>query len=307
MPANRDDAAPIALFVYNRSTHTRRTVEALLQNTLVSQSELIIYSDASKHQKDEDAVRDVRAYIKTIRGFKSINIIERERNWGLAASIIDGVTAVLNEYGRIIVLEDDLVTSPHFLEYMNATLLHYQNDPKAFSIGGYNFPVKTMPIPSDYPWDTYASFRCCSWGWATWINRWQRVDWQMSYYDTFCRNPDAQQSFDRGGPDMSQMLKMQYERRIDSWAIRFCYAHHATNMHCIYPVKTLVMNIGLDNTGTHCGVDPRRQHVKFDEHWNPRSFCPSDAVDARIARSFYDAFVAPKRSLITRILQRLST
>lgn len=299
--------APIALFVYNRPTHTRKTVDALLKNRLIAESDLFIYSDAPKHSGVANAVGEVRACIRTITGFRSITIVERDKNFGLANSIIDGVTSVVSKHGRIIVLEDDLVTSPHFLEYMNAALSHYERDPKAFSIAAYNFPDKTMSIPSDYSWDTYASFRCCSWGWGTWIDRWKRVDWGMSYYDTFRQDPETQESFDRGGPDMSGMLKMQHEGRIDSWAIRFCYAHHANHMHCIYPVKTLVMNIGLDHSGVHCGIDLRREHSSFDEQWTPRAFCPADKVDARIARSFYEAFTPPKRSLIERVLQRLST
>jgi hypothetical protein len=299
--------APITLFVYNRPTHTIRTVGALLRNVLASQSDLIIYSDAPKRPEVAKAVQDVRDYIRTISGFRAIRIVERDHNWGLANSIIDGVTTVVSQYGRVIVLEDDLVTSRHFLEYMNAALDHYEGDPKAFSIGGYNFPERTMPIPPDYAWDTYASFRCCSWGWATWIDRWKRVDWEMNYYNAFMQDKAAQESFNRGGPDMSGMLKMQYEGQIDSWAIRFCYAHHANHMQCIYPVKTLVLNIGLDNTGMHCGIDPRREHKEFDEQWNPSSFCRAGHVDSQIARHFYDVFVPPKPSLMTRILQRLGT
>ena len=299
--------APIVLFVYNRLIHARQTVEALQKNALAKESDLIIYSDAPRDSSAVGAVCEVRNYVKTIAGFRSISIVERDRNWGLANSVIDGVTTVVNQYGRIIVLEDDLVTSPNFLEYMNAALDHYESDPKAFSVGAYNFPDKTMPIPSDYSWDTYAAFRCCSWGWATWIDRWKRVDWNMNYYETFMRDQVARESFNRGGPDMTQTLKMQHEGRIDSWAIRFCYAHYANQMHCIYPVKTLVMNIGLDHSGMHCGIDPRREHSSFDEQWTPRAFCPADKVDARIGRSFHDAFAPPKRSLVTRILHRLST
>jgi hypothetical protein len=298
--------APITLFVYNRPVHTRRTVEALLKNELVTHSDFFIFSDAAKTSSAVESVCEVRKYIRTIGGFKSVKIVERDRNWGLANSIIDGVTAVMNEYGRIIVLEDDLVTSPNFLEYMNAALDHYESDPKAFSIGGYNFPETTLPIPSDYSWDTYASFRCCSWGWATWIDRWKRVDWGMDYYETFIRDRTAQESFNRGGSDMSGMLKMQHEGRIDSWAIRFCYGHHANRMHCVYPVKTLVMNIGQDHSGTHCGRNIRWEHTSFDEQWIPRKFCQAHNIDARITRGFYDAFVPPKRSLVARILQRFS-
>ncbi|MGC4099085.1 MAG: hypothetical protein QM706_18395 [Nitrospira sp.] len=297
--------APIALFVYNRPIHTRRTVEALQRNVFASESDLFIYSDAPKNSSVIAAVCEVRSYIKTITGFNSVCIVERDKNWGLAGSVIDGVTTIVNRYGRVIVLEDDLVTSPRFLDYLNTALQHYERDPKAFSIGAYNFPEKTLPIPSDYQWDTYASFRCCSWGWATWIDRWKRIDWDMAYYDTFMRDSTARELFNRGGPDMSGMLKMQYEKRIDSWAIRFCYAHHANNMHCIYPVKTLVMNIGLDDSGMHCGVNPRWEHTSFDEQWIPHAFCPGDNIDMRISHRFYDVFVPPKRLLVRRILQRL--
>jgi hypothetical protein len=296
--------APIVLFVYNRLIHARQTVEALQKNALAKESDLVIYSDAPKDSGAVGAVCEVRNYVKTIAGFRSISIVERDRNWGLANSVIDGVTTVINQYGRIIVLEDDLLTSPHFLEYMNAALGHYERDQKAFSIGAYNFPDKTMSVPSDYRWDTYASVRCCSWGWATWVDRWQRVDWNMGYYESFVRNPTAQKLFNEGGPDLTKLLEMQHERRIDSWAIRFCYAHHASNMHCIYPAKTMVRNIGLDGSGMHCGADLRRIHDSFDELWMPRDFCPAEKIDARIARRFHDAFVKP--SLVSRILRRLN-
>jgi len=297
--------APIVLFVYNRLIHARQTVEALQKNALAKESDLIIYSDAPKDSSAVGAVCEVRNYVKTIAGFRSISIVERDRNWGLANSVIDGVTTVVNQYERIIVLEDDLVTSPNFLEYMNAALHHYESDLKAFSITAYNFPEQTMLIPHDYLWDTYAAFRCCSWGWATWSNRWQQVDWDMAYYATFMRDRTAQELFNRGGPDLTQMLKWQHERRIDSWAIRFGYAHYANQMHCIYPVKTLVANIGLDHSGTHCGVSPQWEHASIDDCWMPLKFCSAKSLDVRISQSLYHACVPPKRSIVTRILQRL--
>lgn len=298
--------APIVLFVYNRPVHTHRTVEALLKNGLATESDLFIFSDAPKKPEAANPVREVRDYIRMIAGFRSVSIVERDKNWGLANSIIDGVTSVMNQYGRSIVLEDDLVTSPHFLEYMNATLRHYASDPKAFSVAAYNFPEQTMSIPDDYSWDTYSSFRCCSTGWATWLDRWKRVDWSMDYYEAFMRDRHAQELFNRGGPEMTKLLTMQREGKIDSWAIRFCYAHYANEMVCIYPVKSLIMNIGFDNSGTHSGVDPRREHATLDAEWNPSLFCPADAIDSRIVRNFYDAFTPPKRSLVSRILRRLT-
>ena len=134
--------APIALFVYNRPIHTRRTVEALQKNTQAAESDLCIYSDAPKRPEVAEAVREVRAYIKTITGFSSITIVERERNLGLANSIIDGVTSIVNKHGRIIVLEDDLVVSQYFLEYMNTALERYRDDERVMQISGHMFPTE---------------------------------------------------------------------------------------------------------------------------------------------------------------------
>ena len=114
--------APIALFVYNRPQHTLETVQALLKNPECAQSDLYIFSDAAKNLDAQDAVSEVRAYVRQISGFQTISIIEREENWGLANSIIDGVTQLCRQYGKVIVLEDDLETSPHFLKYMNFKL-----------------------------------------------------------------------------------------------------------------------------------------------------------------------------------------
>jgi len=141
--------APIALFAYNRPWHTRRTVEALQRNALAEQSDLFIFSDAPKRPDSADAVRQVRGYIKTISGFKSINIVERAQNLGLAKSIIDGATYLSNQCGRFIVLEDDIVTSPHFLTFMNEALKRYADDDRVISIHGYVYPV-AQPLPDAF-------------------------------------------------------------------------------------------------------------------------------------------------------------
>jgi GT2 family glycosyltransferase len=137
--------APIALFVYNRPWHTRQTVEALKKNQLFDSSDLIILSDGAKDQASAQKVEEVRQYLRTISGFKSVKIIERDCNIGLAQSIISGVTQVINEYGRVIVMEDDLVTSPFFLRYMNDALECYENEDKVISIHGYCYPISVLP------------------------------------------------------------------------------------------------------------------------------------------------------------------
>ena len=155
-----NEAAPITLFVYNRIDHTRQCVEALRKNLLANESALIIFSDAAKDVGSQNSVEEVRSYLKTIRGFTKIEIIERTNNFGLAKSIISGVTYVVNKYGRVIVLEDDLVTSPYFLIYMNKALDIYKNDDMVASIHGYIYPVKKA-LP-----ETFFLRGADCWGWG---------------------------------------------------------------------------------------------------------------------------------------------
>ena len=160
--------SPIVLFVYNRPWHTQQTIEALQKNELASKSELFIYADGARNDKVVNQVAQVRRYIKTISGFKKVTIIERDKNWGLANSIVDGVTYIVNKYGRIIVLEDDIVTSPYFLQFMNDALEFYQNEDKVWHISGWNYPLTFSNNCDVY---LYRVMNC--WGWATWADNWQ--------------------------------------------------------------------------------------------------------------------------------------
>ena len=158
--------APIVLFTYNRLWHTRQTIEALKKNELSSQSELFIYSDGWRDKDDKQKVLEVRKYLKTVEGFKKITLIFREKNWGLADSIIDGVTDIVNRYEKIIVLEDDMITSIYFLNYINENLIIYENENKVASIHAYIYPIKES-LPNVF----FLKGADC-WGWATWKNRW---------------------------------------------------------------------------------------------------------------------------------------
>jgi hypothetical protein len=240
--------APIVLFIYNRPWHTQQTVETLQKNELANESELFIYSDAAKNEQASESVNAVREYIKTINGFKEITIILRDKNWGLADSIIDGVTKIVNEYGRIIVLEDDLVTSPYFLKFMNEGLTMYENEDKVASIHGYIYPIDNLP-------NTFFIKGADCWGWATWKRAW----------DVF--EPNGQKILDelksRGlekGADfnnsygLTQMLKDQIKGKNNSWAVRWYMSAFLKDMLTLYPGKSYVQNIGNDDSGTHCGV-----------------------------------------------------
>jgi len=240
--------APIILFVYNRPWHTLQTIEALQKNELADQSDLIIYADASNSNEARSKVQEVRDYLKTIEGFKSVKIIERDKNWGLAANIIDGVTAVVNQYGKVIVVEDDLVTSPFFLRYMNDSLLAYEQNFDVGCIHGYIYPIKGLQH------DFFIRGADC-WGWATWLRAWQFFE------------PDGQKLLKivESSPDYAndnfsikcgyiQMLRDQIEGKNNSWAIRWYFSALVNEMYCLYPAESYVNNIGLDNSGTHCGA-----------------------------------------------------
>ncbi|MDH3269365.1 MAG: glycosyltransferase, partial [Ignavibacteria bacterium] len=193
-----DNFAPIVLFVYNRPEHTKRTVESLLNNTLINNSTLFIFSDGPKNDKDLKNVEEVKDYIRTIKGFDKIEIIEREKNFGLANSVISGVTQVIESYGKVIVLEDDMISSPYFLKYMNEVLNFFEYDQRIFSVTGYTFPIK---IPEYYKYPVYLSSRSSSWGWGTWKNRWEKADWEIKDFQSFINDKSRVESFNKGGDD----------------------------------------------------------------------------------------------------------
>lgn len=240
--------SPIALFVYNRPKHTRQTVEALLLNSEAKNSDLYIFSDAPKNDSAKEAVKEVRDYIKQISGFKKIEIIERDTNWGLANSVINGVTRLCDEFGKVVVLEDDLVVSPHFLEFMNSGLDRYEHDEKVMQIAGYMFPVSIKA--SD---DAFFMPLTTSWGWATWKRAWENFDVEAKGYDLLVSNSKLKQDFDLNGKyPYFKMLESQKNKKLDSWAIRWYLSVFLLNGLVLYPSRSLVTNFGFDGSGVNC-------------------------------------------------------
>lgn len=244
--------APIALFVYNRPEHTRKTIDALQKNLLINQSELFIFSDGSKNESDAIKVLEVRKYLKTISGFRSVNIIERDKNLGLASSIISGVTEIVNRYGKVIVMEDDLVSSSYFLEYMNDALDCYENEEKVISIHGYIYPIKSK-LKKKLPETFFIKGADC-WGWATWKRGWNlfEPDGKKLLRELEERNLLPEFDF-YGSYPYSNMLQRQIAGQNDSWAVRWYASAFLKNKLTLYPRESLIKNIGLDNSGTHVG------------------------------------------------------
>jgi len=242
--------APIILFVYNRPSHTKDAIEALKKNDIAGESELFIFSDYPKNNKAKMEVEKVRRYIRTITGFKSITAIERNVNFGLSASVISGVTEVVKKYGKVIVMEDDLITSPFFLGYMNDALLFYENNEKVVSICGYMYPVKNKLQET-------VLFRIPDcWGWATWERGWDLFEQDANKLLDSLKARGLTRQFDLDGAyGFTRMLEKQARGKVDSWAIRWYASSFLKGKLSLYPHKSLVNNIGHDSSGINCRLN----------------------------------------------------
>lgn len=252
--------APVALFVYNRPWHVRQVIEALRKNEGSEHTDLVVFSDAPARQDAEAAVREVRDLIKSIQGFRSVRVVVREKNLGLAASIIDGVTQLCDAFGKVIVLEDDLLTSPYFLRYMNDALIMYADEPRVASIHGYQYPVKE-PLPQ-----TFFLRGADCWGWATWSRAWMQFEADGAQLLERLKSLKLTRSFDLDGAyGYTGMLEDQVAGRNNSWAIRWHASCYLKGMLTLYPGESLVDNIGNDASGTHCG-ETRQFSVQLLAH-----------------------------------------
>ena len=240
--------APILLFVYNRPEHTRRCIQSLLKNSLASESNLFIYADGAKDSTQQEAVNEVRNYIRTIQGFKQITLLERSENWGLARNIIDGVTTQVNRYGKVIVLEDDLVVAPYFLQFMNDVLEVYKDEPKVGHIQACDF-TQDSSLPS-----TFLIKWTGSWGWATWDRAWKYFNPNGKELLQELEERKLTRIFDFNGKyGFTRMLRRQIEGKNNSWAIRWNASLFLKDILSLNVGRSLVQNEGFDGSGTNCG------------------------------------------------------
>lgn len=291
--------APIALFTYNRPVHTRQTIDALLKNEYASGSDLIIFSDAPKNDADGDGVRQTRAYLRGITGFRSINLIERAENMGLAANIIDGVTQVVNEYGRIIVLEDDLLTSSFFLKYMNEALTMYEDVDEVISVHGYVYPIKRQ-LP-----ENFFLIHTDSLGWGTWKDKWVyfNPNGEELLRQLTQKRLLRQFNFDESY-DFAKMLRRQIKGKNNSWAIRWYASAFLENKLSLFPGRSLVFHNGGDNTGTNCVYESWLDVDLSESPINLRPQLPLiESIEARHA--YVDFFRSLRIPIFVRIRNRL--
>lgn len=252
-------SAPIALFLYNRPEHSKRTIDALLANHAANDADLYVFCDGARNESDREAVNQVQRLTESVSGFRSVTVTRNTSNQGLGTSIINGVTEVLKKHDTVIVLEDDLVTHPDTLDYFNRCLERYRDYAGIFSISGYSYPPGVMEIPAGYEYDVYAIPRMQCWGWATWRDRWARADWSMADFEAFNSSDTLCDAYAHWiGPDSLGTLRAYMEGKKDVWASRWVYTHFKHHALCMCPTVSYVDNIGLDGSGANCGAQNDR-------------------------------------------------
>lgn len=294
--------APVALFVYKRPTHTRRTLETLLANPEARLSPIYVFSDGPRTPADVSAVGQAREVVQSFR-LPNLVLIERPENLGLARSVIAGVSQLCTQHGRAIVIEDDLVLAPTFLRYMNDALEAYRNDGNVYSVSGYMFPVDLSDLSEDAVFLPLGS----SWGWATWDRAWRDFAPGEHSHALIAADPSLRARFDVGGYPFFAMLESQLRGGVDSWAIRWYATMFLRNALTLFPVRSLVTNAGFDGSGVHCGAQPpalaEASASRFRVTRFPRVNVHEEAL-RRVARVL--ARSAPRRRPVLDVLRAVA-
>lgn len=259
-----ENYAPIGVSTYKRLNHLKQTMDSLKRNYLADKSELYIFSDGPK-EGDEKEVNEVRKYLKTIDGFYKVHIIERKKN-DRVFNNRNRQKVLLEKYGKAIFLEEDIVTAPGFLNYMNEALLFYNNDKKVFSITGYCPPFKSVDSDNS---DIYILNRFNAWGNAITHNNYKKI-WSLSQKE-MCEYIGSKKNRNQIkkylGEDALGMIKKDAMGEIDAFDIKMMFYQIKNNLFTLYPKKSLTINIGHDGTGLHCGTTN-----KFETKlWNKRN------------------------------------
>jgi hypothetical protein len=296
--------APIGLSAYNRINHIKRTVEALRSNTLATQSDLYIFSDAPK-PGDEAEVAIVREYLHTIDNFKSVNIIERSEN-SRVANNRGGIKMLLEQHGKCIFVEEDIITAPGFLQFMNDALVHYKNNDQILSVTGYCQPIT---IPKSYSDDVYFLKRFCAWGFGIWKDKYEIINpVSKEQLDLLKSDKKKLPEFEMFGDDLLYMLEKEVNGQIDALDVKAMYWQNILNLYTVYPRQSLTQNIGCDGSGIHCGKTDKFDVPLWDktENFN-MPFIPKldrDIVNSNKKLYSFGKIYWLKRKLKTRWIKK---
>jgi len=291
------ERSPICLFTYNRLEETKQTVKALKANFLATESELFIFSDGPKNSNAKRNVTQVRNFLKTIDGFRRVHIYESSVNQGLAKSIISGVNMMFENYETVIVLEDDLITTPNFLDFMNHALDYYKTHKFIYTINGYSPLIKGLN--DDH---FYLHSRSFPWGWATWKNRWDLRFFNKIEIESYLKkHPHALKYFEQGiGEDAGAMLVKTLKGTISSWYIRWVFGNFIERKKSVFPVLSKVQNIGDSEDATHYNGGISAYKFKIDESLK-RSFSFENTVELQPADKRFLKYFTKKYKLIHRL------
>ena len=272
--------APVCLFVYKRFEHFKKSVEALQQNYIAKYSDLYICSNAAIHDDEFKIVNDIREFSLSINGFANVTLIKNETNKGQEETFLKNITKLLNDYKKIIVLEEDMVTTKNFLNYMNDALDYYEDMKKINSIASYSVPIEGRFF--DYT-DTYFIQRSCSWGWATWADRWMSMKWTITKEDLY---GISWFKFNSAGYDKYNMLSEVVGQKLNAWDIKTDYTMYINDLLTVYPKKSFLWNIGMDGSGEHCGATNVFDPILIDENKIKFTFANNIVVNKKILSRF---------------------
>lgn len=246
--------APVVIFAYKRVDKLKECIFSLQKCRLVEKTDVIIYADGSRDNRDIEKVNEVRLFLDELEEnncFNTLHIVRRTANYGLAKSVIAGVTEVLQDNEKIIVVEDDLILAKNFLEYMNGALDYYKDDNRYGEVSAFTYDLKQL---KHYKKDIYVIRKGDCWGWGTWKRAWNNVDWELKDFDTYLSNKTVRREFSNLEYGLETQLILQQRGELDAWAARWLYYLFINNYYIVYPKESLVVNIGGDNSGEHCSA-----------------------------------------------------
>ncbi len=287
--------APIVLFAFNRPDHLERTLDALSSNYGASESQLTIFCDGPRTEEEREKTDAVRKVAHEAAGFASATVVEREKNMGCADSVIDGLNYMFARHDSLIVMEDDILSSPYTLQFLNEGLRLYKHNEKVFSIAAWVPPVIAPSVSPNYEYGVCAIPRASCWGWASWRDRFENLDWEVSDYEEFKNSPAMRKAFSVGGDDVVPMLEDQIKSKINSWAIRADYARFKKDQVTIHPTVSYTTNIGMES-GTHCTTFTDKYDNDISKALPLENICwvKNVLVDTAILKHFHN-FYSPKQ------------
>ena len=278
--------APVAIFVYNRPDHFRQVIGFLQKNNGASETDLYIFSDGARTGRDKEAVDAIRDFSGHIKGFRDVQVFSSEQNLGLKASVRKGISHVLSLHDSVIVVEDDICTNRNFLDYHNDCLGKYKDQAHVWSVSGYVIPAMGKAVKEQTGETYFLIPRASSWGWSTWKDRWEKVNWDEHSLLKHLGEGDTYKRYFATGGDKIRMLLDCFEKKNNSWAIIWDFNHFLNGGYCLYPTRSFVRNIGLDRSGVHS--KPREEYAVELEDWpfDP-SALPEKPVSPPLAQKIY--------------------